>query len=70
LNKNILATDKITKIFCITNDFRKKFSKEMEKVPPIARTRQTPSDNEPIAGLPIAPFSNATPGAFSYPKLR
>jgi hypothetical protein len=30
---NILTTDKITEIFCITDDFCKEFSKEMEKVP-------------------------------------
>jgi hypothetical protein len=30
---SILTTDKITEIFCITDDFCKEFSKEMEKAP-------------------------------------
>jgi hypothetical protein len=62
---SILTTDKITEIFCITDDFCKEFSKEMEKVPQLPETgkrhRHRPcemSDSEIITILMLYHFGN------------
>jgi hypothetical protein len=62
---SILTTDKITEIFCVTDDFGKEFSKEMGKVPqlpePGKRHRNRPcemSDSEIITILMLYHFGN------------